>query len=97
MHASAMRVDLRLFDVHSLKRKRSVVKKLMAQIARTHPVAVAEVDHQDLYQRSAIGVATVSAHPGHTERILLAVERELRRQAEVEVLAVAVSHLENPT
>ena len=94
MHVSAMRIDLRLFDVHSRKEKRSIVKKLVSHLVRTHSVSVAEVDFQDLYQRAAIGVAAVSAHPGHTGRILHAVERDVRATADIEVLSVAVSHLE---
>ena len=97
MHAAAMRVDLRLFDVRSRKDKRSIIKRLISQLGRTHQVSVAEIDHQDLYQRSAIGVAVVSAHPGHSERILLAVERDLRSNPQVEVLGTSMSHLEEPS
>jgi hypothetical protein len=94
--AAAMRVDIRLYDVHSLKEKRGIVKKVMSQVARTYPVSVAEVDHQDLWQRSALGVAVAAAHPGQLDRILHAVERDLRERSDVEVLSIAVSHLEEP-
>ena len=96
MFAAAMRVDVRLYDVHSLKEKRSIVKKVTSQVGRTHSVSVAEVDHQDLWQRSAFGVAVAAAHPGHVDRILHAVERDLRERSDIEVLSVVVSHLEEP-
>ena len=96
MYAAAMRVELRLFDVHSLKAKRGIVKQLIAHINRSFVVAIAEVDHHDLWQRTALGIAAVSGHPGHTERILHEVERQLRSRSDIEVLSVAVSHLEEP-
>jgi hypothetical protein len=94
--AAAMQVDIRLYDVHSLKEKRSIVKKIMSQILRTHAVSVAEVDHQDLWQRTALGFAAAAAHPGHVDRILHAVERDLRERSDIEVLSTAVSYLEEP-
>jgi uncharacterized protein YlxP (DUF503 family) len=96
MHVAAMRVDLRVLDAHSLKDKRRVMKSLTAQVAKAQVVAVAEVDHQDLWQRATLGIAAVSAQPGQVDRILHSVERDLRGRADVEVLGVAVSHLEEP-
>lgn len=96
MHFAAMRVDLRVLDARSLKDKRRVMKSLTAQIAKAQVVAVAEVDHQDLWQRAALGIAAVSTQPGQVDRILHSVERDLRGRPDVEVLGVAVSHLEEP-
>jgi hypothetical protein len=96
MFVGAMRVDLRLHDVHSLKEKRSIVKKAISQLVRTHSVSVAEVDHQELWQRSALGIAVAAAHAGQVDRILHAVERDLRDRLDIEVLSTTVSHLEEP-
>jgi len=91
-----MRADLRLFDVHSLKEKRGIVRAVVAQLTRTHGVSVAEVDYQDLWQRAALGIAVAAAQSGQADRILHAVERDLRARPDVELLSVAVSHLEEP-
>ena len=96
MFAAAAKVDIRLFDVHSLKAKRSIVKQVLSQLARTHRVSVAEVDHQDLWQRSTLAVAAVAAHPVQLERVLLAVEKDLRSRPDLEVLGITVAHLEEP-
>ena len=96
MHVSAMRVDLRVIGARSLKDKRRVMKSVTAQIAKAQVVGVAEVDHQNLWQRAALGVAAVSARPGQVDRILHSVERSLRARADIEVLGVVVSHLEEP-
>jgi uncharacterized protein len=95
-HAAAMRVDLRLDAVHSLKEKRHIVKTISSRLRRTYQVAVAEVDHHDLWQRSTMAVAVVANSAGHVERILHSVERDLRSDDRIEVLATSISFLEEP-
>jgi uncharacterized protein len=51
------RFDLRIPACASLKEKRHVVKTLTGGIRSTFNVSVAEVDHHDLWQRTAIAVA----------------------------------------
>ena len=94
MHVGALRIELRIRDMRSLKEKRKVVKSIIADIGRAYPVAVAEVDHQDLWQRADLGVAVVSGSPGHIDRMLTAVQIDLDRRAEIEVLSTARSYLE---
>ncbi|MEA2010045.1 MAG: DUF503 domain-containing protein [Actinomycetota bacterium] len=94
MHVGASRIELRIRDVRSLKEKRKVVKSIIADIGRAYPVAVAEVDHQDLWQRADLGVAVVSGSPGHVDRMLTSVEIDLERRTEIEVLGTARSYLE---
>lgn len=54
-------LELHFPNVHSLKEKRSVIKGLLARVKQTFNVSVAEVGHHDLWQRSLIAVAVVSA------------------------------------
>jgi uncharacterized protein YlxP (DUF503 family) len=49
-------------------------------------VAAAEVDHQDKWQRAALGMAAVAATPAHACEVLDAVERFVWSFPEVEVL-----------
>ena len=94
MYVGALRIELLLREVHSLKEKRGVVKRLMAEVTKTFKVAVAEVDHQDLWQRVALGVAAVSSGAGHLNRRLHTIEQAFRERPGIEVLSVTVSHLE---
>lgn len=94
MHVGALRIELRIRDVRSLKEKRKVVKGIISEIGRAYPVAVAEVDHQDLWQRADLGVAVVSGSPGQVDRMLTAVRTDLDRRAEIEVLGATRSYLE---
>lgn len=94
MHVAAMRAELRIRDARSLKDKRRVLKGLLAELGRTHPIAIAEVDHQDLWNRATVGVAAVSSTPGQVERMLRAAERDLDEWDGVEVLGTDISFLE---
>jgi hypothetical protein len=94
MYVGASRIELRIRDIRSLKEKRKVVKSIIADIGRAYPVAIAEVDHQDLLQRADLGVAVVSGSPGHVDRMLTAVRSDLDRRTEIEVLGTTRSYLE---
>jgi uncharacterized protein len=97
MHASVMRVELRVKDVRSLKSKRTVVKSLTAQLRDRFSVAVSEVDHNDLWQRCSLGIAVVAAQAGQVERILQSVRRAIESRQDVELLSWSTSHLERPS
>ena len=81
MFVGAYRIELHLPAARSLKAKRSVLNSLKARLAPLN-VSVAEVDGQDLWQRSVIGVAAVSSDVAYLDdlagRIRQVVEREPR-------------------
>jgi uncharacterized protein len=85
------RFDLRIPVCHSLKEKRHVVKTLTNAIRSSFNVSVAEVDHLDLWQRAALGVAAVGAQEYHLRRVLHEVEKLVDRWAEVEVISTDLS------
>lgn len=87
MFTGTLTVDLLLGDVRSLKQKRSVVRPIVADLQRKYSVAVAEVGHQDLYRRAAVGVAVVSADAGHCREVLAACERTVAARPEIELLS----------
>lgn len=60
MIVGLLTLDLHIFESHSLKEKRFVVKSLIDRIKNKFNVSVAEVDANDLWQRSIIGIAFVS-------------------------------------
>ena len=85
-----MAVDLRLPQSHSLKEKRAVVKTILQGAVRRFGVAAAEVDHQDKWQRAALGFAYVSGTAAHAREVLDAVERFVWSFPEAEVVDVRV-------
>ena len=69
-------LELKLDDAHSLKDKRHYVKSLKDRLRSKFNVAVAEIDHQDLWQRGTVAAVTVSSDQTHAEQVLQSVERE---------------------
>ena len=61
MTVGLLTVSLSLPVTHSLKEKRGVLKPLLAQLRKEFNVSVAEVEDQDRWQASAIGVAAVGS------------------------------------
>jgi uncharacterized protein YlxP (DUF503 family) len=80
------RFDLRIPGSRSLKQKRHVITSLTSAIRQRFPVSVAEVDHQDLWQRAAIAVAAVGADQHHLRRVMHEVEKLVDRWTETEVI-----------
>jgi uncharacterized protein YlxP (DUF503 family) len=62
----------------SLKDKRMVLRRLKDRLGAFN-VAVAEVDHQDLWQRAGIGVVTVAVSDEAAGRTLSSVLDEIER------------------
>src|SRR5437870_13865929 len=91
MLAALCRFDLRIPGVTSLKEKRHVVKTLTGSLRQRFNVAVAEVDHQDLWQRAAIAVSAVAGDGYHLKRVMHEVERHIDRWDEVEIIDVELS------
>jgi uncharacterized protein YlxP (DUF503 family) len=88
MVVAVARFDLRIPGCRSLKEKRHVVKALTAAIRRRFEVSVAEVDHHDLWQRTAIAVAVVGAEQYHLRRIVQQVQALVEGWAEVDVIDI---------
>jgi len=91
MMVALCRFDIRIPGVTSLKGKRHVLKTLTASLRQKFNVAVAEVDHQELWQRAAIGVSSVAGQGYHLKRVMHEVERHIDRWAEVEIIDVDLS------
>ena len=63
-------LELHLPDVDSLKGKRRVLKGLKERVRARFEVAVAEVDHHDMWQRATLAVAAVSHDGGHANEVV---------------------------
>lgn len=94
MHVAALRFELHVPESRSLKAKRAAVRPIIDGLRHRFKVSVAEVDHQDTWQRAAIGVALVSGASRQLEAIMDEIERFVANAADVEVLDVDRSYLE---
>ncbi|NQD66793.1 DUF503 family protein [Bacillus haikouensis] len=57
-----------IHDSHSLKEKRAVLQRVLTRLKQKYNVAVSEIDHQDVWQRTRIGIVTVSSSKASSER-----------------------------
>lgn len=85
---AAMILDVHLPGCRSLKEKRSALRPILERLQRRFGVSVAEVDHQNLWQRAGLGVAVVSGSGGVLTELLDDVERFVWAQPEIEVIDV---------
>jgi uncharacterized protein YlxP (DUF503 family) len=86
MYVRALEVDLHIPHCHSLKEKRAVVKTILSGAQSRFGVSVAEVAHQDKWQRAGLGFAVVSPRAGLADDVLRKVERFVLSFPEVELI-----------
>jgi uncharacterized protein YlxP (DUF503 family) len=68
-----------------------VVRTLKDGLRQKFNVAVAEVDHHDLWQRATLGVSAVGAEGYHLKKVMHEVERFVERHPEVEIISSEVT------
>ncbi len=87
-------LELRLEDSHSLKEKRHVVAGLKDRLRHKFNVSVAEIDHQDLWQRATLAAVTVSSDRTHAEKVLQGVEDDVAGQVGSALVSAAIEWIE---
>jgi uncharacterized protein len=70
MPVGLLTLELHMPEARSLKDKRQVLRSLKDRLRRHFNVAVAELDFQDVWQSSVIGVVTLSNAEQHVEQSL---------------------------
>jgi len=66
----ACEVECMFYDGHSLKDKRSIIKRILMNMQKKLNVAVAELDYQNMWQRTKLGIVTISADKVHAEKVI---------------------------
>jgi uncharacterized protein len=79
MRIGLLTLELQIPEAHSLKDKRQIVRSLKERLRKHFNVAVAELEYQDVWQRSIIGVVTLSGAEQHVEESLQHVLAEASR------------------
>ena len=93
MYVASVRVELHLPFIHSLKEKRSVLNRIKDRMRNTG-AAVAEVDHHELWQRAALGMAVVAGEADALSGRLSVLREIVERQHDVQVLDWIEAHHE---
>ena len=72
-------VELFMDGVSSLKAKRKEIRSIKDRLKNTFNVSVSEIDNQELWQRSSIGIVTVGSDTSHVQESLDRVVNFLER------------------
>ena len=70
MPVGLLTLELHLPNAQSLKDKRQVLRSLKDKLRAHFNVAVAELDYGDTWQRSVVGVVTLSNEEHHVQEAL---------------------------
>jgi len=79
-------LELHFPGARSLKDKRQALRSLETRIRNRFNVSVAEVEHQDLWQRARLAVVAVNTDHVHLESTLHSVEGEAAGAREIALL-----------
>ena len=72
-------LELHIPDAHSLKDKRQVLRSLKDRLRKKFNVAVAELEYQEVWNRSVVGIVTLSNADSHVEHSLQEVLEDSER------------------
>ena len=87
MLVGVLTVDLYLLEGGSLKAKRKVVNSIKGHLRQAFNIAISEVDYHDKWQRTTIGISTVSNEVKHIDQMFSKIMEQLYRDARFEVLS----------
>jgi uncharacterized protein YlxP (DUF503 family) len=78
MPVGVLTLEIQLPYSHSLKEKRAVLRKMRDRLRSRFNVAVAELDHQDVWQHATLGVVSIS----NSQPLLESVFQQVLAEAE---------------
>jgi uncharacterized protein YlxP (DUF503 family) len=86
-----MVIGLLSLEIHfpysqSLKDKRKELNSLKGRIRQKYNVALAELDYQDTWQRTKLGIVTLNSQPAVVENILAKILRDVEGHVNGDVL-----------
>ncbi len=86
MFIGSASIELHLPDSNSLKSKRQIIKALKDRLHNKFNVSVAEVDHNDLWQRALLGVVVVSNQQVFARQVLDQVLEYIHQEQGLEII-----------
>ena len=79
-------LDLHFPGARSLKDKRQALRSLEQRVRNKFNVSIAEVEHQDLWQRARLAVVSVNTDHEHRDSTLHSVVGEAEHAREIQLL-----------
>jgi len=79
-------IELHLPGCQSLKDKRRILRSLIERLQNRFNASVAEIEHQDLWQRARVGLAVVSTSQPLIDRTLTQIVAHVENHPGVDLL-----------
>ena len=79
MPVGVLTLEIQIPYSHSLKEKRSVLRKMRDRLRSRFNVAIAELDHQDVWQYATLGIVSISDRQDLLEAVFNQVLAEAER------------------
>jgi uncharacterized protein len=95
MPIGLLTLEIHILDAQSLKDKRQVLRSLKDRLRAHFNVAVAELEHQELWQRSRVGVVSISGDDKHLEELLEAIALESERLLGRDLVSREIEYFED--
>ena len=88
-----LRVQLHFPESGSLKSNRFILRSLTDRIRKHFNVSVAEVEYQNLWQRSVLAVATVNSDKKHANSALSKILDLMEREGDLQISGIQTEFL----
>lgn len=95
MPIGLLTLEIHVADAQSLKDKRQVLRSLKDRLRANFNVAVAELAYQDLWQRSRVGVVSLSGDSKHLEESFAAILAESERILGRDLVSQEIEYFED--
>lgn len=86
-------IECIIYDAQSLKEKRSVIKSVLERARNQFNVSIAEVDHQNVWQRTKIEAAAVTNEFKHGEKVIQQVMKLFDQEPRLDITAMTIDRL----
>jgi uncharacterized protein YlxP (DUF503 family) len=83
-------IDIHIPESGSLKNKRHLLKRMKDRVKNKFNVSIAEVGHNDLWQRATIGVSVVANDKKFANQVLSKVVEQINMENGLQILDYSI-------
>jgi uncharacterized protein YlxP (DUF503 family) len=83
-------IDIHIPESGSLKSKRHLLKRIKDRVKNKFNVSIAEIGHNDLWQRATIGVSVVANDKKFANQVLSKVVEQINKENGLQILDYSI-------
>jgi uncharacterized protein YlxP (DUF503 family) len=97
MNTGVCKIKLHIPGSQSLKDKRRIVKSIISKLRNQYNISIAEVDDQDLWQLTTLGISCVSNNGQHIDETITRIINFIgQNYPELEVVSQEIEIIHGP-